>query len=74
MLSKIRKSGPGYARIFRMLNFLIFCTMMQNGNAQNVTEPDFRKKIFLKYPGKPVFWHFPEILSLVFSDFSHKDA
>ena len=26
--------------------FLIFCTMMQNGNARNVKEPEFRKKIF----------------------------
>ena len=26
---------------------LIFGTKMQNGNAQNVTEPDFRKKFFL---------------------------
>ena len=25
-------------------------------------------------PEKPVFWHFLEILSLVFSDFLHKDA
>ena len=28
-------------------NFFIFGTKVQNGDAQNVTEPDFRKKIFL---------------------------
>ena len=53
--------------------------MMQNGDTYKVTEPDFRKKNFLaKNTGnmaeKPVFRHFLEILSLVFSDFLHKDA
>ena len=52
---------------------------MQNSNAQNVTEPDFRKKSFPaenteNMPEKPVFWHFLEISSLVFSNFLHKDA
>ena len=48
-----------------------FGTMMQNGNAQNVTEPDFRKKIHFrsKMPEKTVFGNFLEISSLVFSDF-----
>ena len=42
---------------------MIFGTKMQNGNAQNVTEPDFRKKIFSgrkcrKYAGKTGFLAF----------------
>ena len=57
--------------------------MMQNGNSQNVTEPDFQKKIFFgqiwaqnspKWPEIWVFWTFLEILSFVFSDFMHNDA
>ena len=56
-----------------------FCTMMQNGDIQKVTEPDFGKKNFPaenagNMPEKPVFWHLFEISSLVFSDFLHKDA
>ena len=47
---------------------------MQNGNAQKVTEPDFQKNNFpaenaVNMPEKPVFRHFLEISSLVFSDF-----
>ena len=40
--------------------FLIFCTKMQSGNAQNVTEPDFRKKYFAQRPWwlrGPLWWH-----------------
>ena len=53
--------------------------MMQNGDAQNVTEPDFRKKIFSgrkcrKYAGNHGFWTFLKILSLFFCDFLLKDA
>ena len=45
-----------------------FCTLTQNDNIQNATEPNFRKKYFSgrkcrKYAGKPVFWLFLEILS-----------
>ena len=58
---------------------LIFDTKMQNSNAQNVSEPDFRKKFItgrkcLKYAGKASFWHFLEISSLVFSDFSYQQC
>ena len=57
--------------------------MMQNGNSQNVTEPDFRKKNFFgqiwaqnspKWPKIWVFWTLLEILSFVFSDFLHNDT
>ena len=53
--------------------------MMQNGDAQNVTEPDFWKKIFPgenagNMPEITVFWTFLKILSLVFCDFLLKDA
>ena len=56
-----------------------FCTLTQNDNAQNVAEPDFRKKKFPaenagNMPEKPVFWHFFEILLLDFSEILHKDA
>ena len=49
--------------------FLIFGTKMQNGNAQNVTEPDFRKRFFPvenagNMPEKTVFGLFLENLSL----------
>ena len=59
--------------------FMIFCTMMQNGNAQNVTEPDFRKKKFganlgQKLPKNRVFWTLYKIGSLIFSDFLHNDT
>ena len=59
--------------------FMKFGTLMQNGNFQNVMEPDFRKTFFPvenagNMPEKPVFWHFLEISSLVFSDFLLKDA
>ena len=51
--------------------------MMQNGNAQNVTEPDFRKKNFLgkfgqKLPKNRFFWTLCKIASLNFFDFLHK--
>ena len=52
---------------------------MQNGNAQNVTEPDFRKKKIFgtnlgqKQPKNRVFWTLCKITSLVFSDFWQKD-
>ena len=48
---------------------------MQNGNAQNVTEPDFRKKIFSgrkcrKYAGKTGFLAFSrDFIIIVFTDF-----
>ena len=53
---------------------MIFFSIMQN-----VTEPDFRENIFWaenagNMPEKPVFWHFLEISSLVFSDILHIDA
>ena len=56
---------------FCHLFFLIFCTMMQNDNAQNVTEPDFRKKIFLGKFGPKIgffglFSKFCHLLILIF--------
>ena len=50
---------------------------MQNGNAQNVTEPDFRKNSFPaenaeNMPEKPVFWQFLEISSFFFLIFCSK--
>ena len=58
--------------------FLIFGMKVQNGNAQNVTEPDFRKKKFWanlgpKVPKNRVFWTFFKICSLVFPDFLYED-
>ena len=55
--------------------FMKFCTLMLNSNTLNVTEPDFRKTFFRsKMPEKPVFWHFLEISSLVYSNFLHRNA
>ena len=50
---------------------------MRINNAQNMTESDLKKKFFpaenaRNVPEKLVFWHFLEILSLVFSDFCTK--
>ena len=44
---------------------------MQNGNVQNVTEPDFRKKFISGRICRKnlAFWHFLEVSSLVFSWF-----
>ena len=58
------------------LLFLIFGTMKQNSNAQNVTEPDFWKKIWGKFGLKNrVFWTSCKVASLVFfSDFWQKDS
>ena len=51
---------------------------MQNVNAQNEMESDFRKKIVWanlgqKLPKNKVFWTLCKIASLVFSDFWQKD-
>ena len=54
---------------------------MQNGNAQNVTEFYFQKKIN-HWPKIPeicqekcfFIWHFLEITSLIFSDYLQKDG
>ena len=59
--------------------FIEFCTLIRNGNAQKVTEPDFVKTFFLSenarnMPGKLAFGHFLEISLLVFSHFLLKDA
>ena len=59
--------------------FMKFRTLTQNDYVQNVTEPDFFKKNFPaenagNMPEKPVFWHFLEVLLLVFSDFLHQDV
>ena len=68
---------PAFLEIGSLV-FLIFGTKVQNGNAQNVTEPDFRKKFFLgkfgpKLPKNRVFWTLCKIASLVFSDFWQKN-
>ena len=68
---------------FLELYFIFFHEILhtdENGNVQNVTEPDFRKTYFSgrkcrKYAGKTgFFWHFLEISSFVFLDFLLKDA
>ena len=48
--------------------FIKFCTLIRNGNAQKVTEPDFVKTFFPaenagNMRGKPAFGHFLEISS-----------
>ena len=42
----MRLSVTSFSRDWLTSFFLIFGIKMQNGNAQNVTEPDFLKKIF----------------------------
>ena len=61
------------AKLVHYFFLIFFCTMMQNGNGQNVTEPDFRKKLGQKLPKNRVFWTLCKIASLVFSDFWQKD-
>ena len=61
---------------------LVFSNFLHNYAKWRFPKSDgswFSKKKFSgqkwrKYAGKPVFWHFLEILSLFFSDFLHKDA
>ena len=53
---------------FTFYFFIKFCTLIRNGNAQKVTEPDFVKTFFpaenaRNIRGKPTFGHFLEISS-----------
>ena len=50
------RSLPTFLEIGSLV-FLIFGTKVQNGNAQNVTEPDFRKNLGKFGPKTTQKWH-----------------
>ena len=73
----VRSSVTSFSRDWLNSFFLIFGTKVQNGNAQKMMKPDFKKKNWAnlgqKLPENRVFGALSKIASLVFSDFWQKD-